>query len=43
MKTIKNLIDTRKGERALILCAGASVRTYRKEIWEFIQKERPFA
>lgn len=41
MKTIKNLVGKYEDEKFLILCAGASVRTYKREIQEFIENEKP--
>lgn len=43
MKTIKDLINNRSGERALIITAGSSVRKYRYEINTFISETKPFA
>jgi hypothetical protein len=42
MKTIKDLVGTRKGEKAVIICAGASVRAYQHKIQEFIDREGAF-
>lgn len=42
MKTIKNLIGTRKGEKALIICAGAAVKTHKDKIQQYIETEKPF-
>ena len=42
MKTIKDLINTRSGETALIIAAGSTVKKYREEIWNFIKNEGPF-
>lgn len=42
MKTIDNLIGTRKDEKALIICAGASTREYQDEIMQFMSDENPF-
>lgn len=43
MRTIKDLINTRSGESALIIAAGSSVRKYRYEINTFISETKPFA
>ncbi len=42
MKTIKDLIGKQKKKKALIICAGSSVRNEKKEIWSFIKREKPF-
>ncbi|MFW9871678.1 MAG: hypothetical protein ACFFG0_01160 [Candidatus Thorarchaeota archaeon] len=42
MKTIKDLIGTRKGEKALIIAAGSTVKYFREDIWKFIEREAPF-
>lgn len=42
MNTIKNLIDTRKGESALIIGAGASIKENRNSINNFISENDPF-
>jgi len=42
MKTIDDLIGAHEGEKALVICAGSSVKTHRKEILEFIKRETPF-
>jgi len=42
MKTIENLIGVRKGETALVICAGATVKEYEKQIKHFIEETNPF-
>lgn len=42
MKTIKNLVEKHKGQEALIICAGSTVRDYQQQIKAFIKKEKPF-
>lgn len=42
MKTIKDLIGKHKGKKALIICAGSSVRLEKGSIRKFIYKEDPF-
>lgn len=42
MKTIKDLINTQKGRKALIICAGSSVRDETKYIKGFMSREDPF-
>jgi hypothetical protein len=42
MKTVKDLIGTRKGEKALVICAGATTKEYQKEIVDFMCKEEVF-
>ena len=41
MKTIKNLINKHVGRRALIICAGSTIKTYKSEIDTFISKNKP--
>lgn len=42
MKTIKSLIGKHKGKKAIIICAGATVKDYRQEIKNFIiENENP--
>lgn len=42
MRTIKDLINIRSGESALIIAAGSSIERYKKETEEFIKNEKPF-
>ena len=42
MKTTENLIGTHKGQKALVICAGASTRKYQDEIMQFMSDENPF-
>lgn len=42
MKTIDDLIGVQKGKKALVICAGASVKENKDEIQNFIEKELPF-
>lgn len=42
MKTIKNLTNTRSGQKALIICAGSSLRKYKKRIQKYIEHTQPF-
>ena len=42
MKTIDDLINKQMGRRALVVCAGSSVKTYKDEIENFISKHDPF-
>lgn len=42
MKTVKDLVGTRKGEKALVICAGSSTKTHAEDIIEFMTKEQPF-
>lgn len=42
MKTIESLINKHKGRRAVILCAGSSVKEYESKIDTFIFEERAF-
>jgi len=42
MKTIKDLINIKKGKKALIVCAGSSVRDEKKNIKKFLTREDPF-
>lgn len=41
MKTIENLINTHRGRKALIICAGSSVKEYENKINSFILEEKP--
>jgi len=41
MRTIKDLIGKEKGKKFLILCTGATVKERKKEIDNFIEKEKP--
>jgi hypothetical protein len=41
MKTIRDLIGTSKGRNGLIVCAGSSIKTYKKEINKFIKTNDP--
>ena len=42
MKTIENLINIHRGRKALIICAGSSVKEYENKINSFILEEKPF-
>lgn len=42
MKTIENLLNQRKGEEALIICAGSTIRDYKERIDNFIERINPF-
>jgi len=42
MKTIADLIGTHKGQKALVVCAGSTVKTYAENIIKFMEKEQPF-
>lgn len=42
MKTIKDLVGTRKGENALVICAGSSTRKNREQINGFVAKTSSF-
>ena len=41
MKTIKDLINTKKGRIGLVICAGSSIKEYKKEIDEYIKINKP--
>lgn len=41
MKTIKDIIDTRKGENVFIIGAGATIKEYQKQIDDFINETEP--
>lgn len=42
MKTIDDLINKQRNRKALIVCAGSSVKTYKEEIEKFIAENDPF-
>ena len=42
MNTIKNLVGTRKGENATIICAGSSVKEYQWQINDHIKYTNSF-
>jgi len=42
MKTIKYLINSEKGKKALIICAGPSVLDYKEKIDEMCKDENVF-
>jgi hypothetical protein len=42
MKTVKDLVNIKTGESALIVAAGSTVSLYRDKIWNFIVQEELF-
>lgn len=42
MQTVEDILDSRKGESALIIGAGATIKTYKEQIDLFINKTAPF-
>lgn len=41
MKTIQNLINTKKGKTGLVICAGVSIKQYNNQIKKFIEEKNP--
>jgi hypothetical protein len=42
MKTIEDLIGTREGEKALVICAGSMVKEHYQQIFDFVCDNKPF-
>jgi hypothetical protein len=41
MKTIKDLVNTKKNRVGLVICAGSTIKTYKKDIDKFIKTNNP--